>query len=90
MTVVVAISAAMLVLAALMTLVRMTSGPTILDRIVALDVITAVIVGGLATEAVLNRHSDTVPILVVLSLVGFVGPTSVARFAAGKKREGDT
>lgn len=90
MTIVIVISVVMLVLAAIMALVRMTSGPTILDRIVALDVITAVIVGGLATEAVLNRHSDTVPILVVLALVGFIGSTSVARFAAGRKREGGT
>ena len=34
----------------------------------------------------MNRHATTLPILVVLSLVGFVGAVSVARFAAGEAR----
>ncbi|MGH8823898.1 MAG: monovalent cation/H+ antiporter complex subunit F, partial [Jiangellaceae bacterium] len=37
-------------------------------------------------EAAVNRHATTLPILVVLSLVGFVGSVSVARFAAGEVR----
>lgn len=87
MILVVIAAAAMLTAAALLALVRMTLGPTVLDRIISLDVITAVAVGGIAVEAVLNEHSHTVPILVVLALMGFIGSTSVARFAAGPKRE---
>lgn len=87
MTIVITAAVAMLGLAALLAVVRMTLGPTILDRIISLDVITAVTVGGLATEAFVNQHSDTLPILVVLALVGFIGSTSVARFAPGPKRE---
>ncbi|WP_031507993.1 monovalent cation/H+ antiporter complex subunit F [Streptomyces megasporus] len=92
MTVVVVVSVVMLAVAAVLAMLRMALGPTVLDRIVSLDVIAAVTIGGLAAEAVLNRHPDTIPILVVLSLVGFIGSTSVARFGmgAGPEREGDT
>ncbi|RIQ19549.1 monovalent cation/H+ antiporter complex subunit F [Jiangella rhizosphaerae] len=82
MTVVIWVCAGMLSLAAVLVLTRMTIGPTMLNRVVAMDVLIAIVVAGLGLEAALNRHATTLPILVVLSLVGFVGSVSVARFAA--------
>jgi multicomponent Na+:H+ antiporter subunit F len=32
-------------------------------------------------EAAVTRRTDTIPVLVVLSLVGFVGSVTIARFA---------
>jgi multicomponent Na+:H+ antiporter subunit F len=84
MTVVLAICVGMLGIAALLLVVRISLGPTTLDRVVALDVLVAVTICGLAIEAAMNRHTTTLPILVVLSLVGFVGSVSVARFTRGK------
>jgi multicomponent Na+:H+ antiporter subunit F len=69
--------------AALMLVTRISLGPTMLDRIVALDVLVAVVICGLALEAAVNRHTTTLPVLVVLSLLGFVGSVSVARFTPG-------
>ena len=74
---------AVLALAALLLLARITRGPTMLDRVIALDVLVAVIICGLALEAAVNQHTTTLPILVVLSLLGFVGSVSVARFSPG-------
>ncbi len=54
-----------------------------LDRVVALDVLVAVVICGLALEAAVRQHTTTLPILVVLSLLGFVGSVSVARFTPG-------
>lgn len=88
MTAVIWVCAAMLAVAAVLVLIRMTIGPTMLNRVVAMDVLIAVVVAGLGLEAALNRHSTTLPILVVLSLLGFVGAVSVARFAA-KGQEGE-
>jgi multicomponent Na+:H+ antiporter subunit F len=82
-TVVLAICVGMLALAALLLVIRIALGPTMLDRVVALDVLVAVIICGLALEAAANRHTTTLPVLVVLSLVGFVGSVSVARFTRG-------
>jgi multicomponent Na+:H+ antiporter subunit F len=84
MTVVLTVCVALLAVAALLLVVRISLGPTMLDRVVALDVLVAVIICGLALEAAVNRHATTLPILVVLSLVGFVGSVSIARFTRGK------
>ena len=69
--------------AGLLLVVRISRGPTMLDRAVGLDALVAVVICGLALEAAIHRHTTTLPILVVLSLVGFVGSVSIARFSPG-------
>ncbi len=86
MTVVYVVVTALLSLAALMAVVRVIRGPSMLDRVVATDVLIATIVGGLGAEAAYNRHATTLPILVVLSMVGFVGSVAVARFVDRRDR----
>ena len=83
MTVLLALCVAMLAVAALLLVARIALGPTMLDRVVALDVLVAVVICGLALEAAIHRHTTTLPILGVLSLLGFVGSVSVARFTRG-------
>jgi multicomponent Na+:H+ antiporter subunit F len=83
MTVVVVICTALLAVAALLLVARISMGPTMLDRVVALDVLVAVVICGLGLEAAIHRHTTTLPILVVLSLLGFVGSVSIARFTRG-------
>ena len=83
MTVVLIIAVAMLAVAAVCAVARMTMGPTLLDRAVALDVFVAIAICALAIEAAVNRHTFTLPILLVLTLLGFVGSVSVARFTKG-------
>ncbi|WP_246247333.1 monovalent cation/H+ antiporter complex subunit F [Cellulomonas septica] len=82
MTVVVVICSVLLVLGAAFAIVRAEKGPSMLDRTVALDVVVATMIVGVALYAAANRRADVVPILVVLSLVGFVGSVTIARFAA--------
>lgn len=83
MTIVLAVCVALLAVAALLLVARISLGPTMLDRVVALDVLVAVVICGLALEAAIHRHTTTLPILGVLSLLGFVGSVSVARFTRG-------
>jgi multicomponent Na+:H+ antiporter subunit F len=83
MTVVLIVCVVFLAVAALLLVTRISSGPTMLDRVVALDVLVAVVICGLALEAAVHRHTTTLPILVVLSLLGFVGSVSIARFTRG-------
>ncbi|WP_432519562.1 monovalent cation/H+ antiporter complex subunit F [Kineococcus sp. SYSU DK006] len=87
MNLVVAVCALTLTAAALMALLRIAKGPTMLDRVVALDVLVAVVVIALCVEAAANRHATTLPAIVVLALLGFVGSVSVARYAAKEERE---
>ncbi|WP_127129979.1 monovalent cation/H+ antiporter complex subunit F [Georgenia sp. SYP-B2076] len=76
-----------LALAGLIALVRMERGPSMLDRIVALDVITAVVLGAVTLVSAGSRRTDLVPVLVVLATVGFVGSVAMARFVAVERAE---
>lgn len=79
MTVVFAVVGVMLCVSAALTLIRLLRGPTTLDRVVATDVLIAIIVCGLAVLAASSLDSTPVPVLVMLSLLGFLGSTAVAR-----------
>ena len=83
MNIVLPLCAGLLGIAALLLVARISLGPTMLDRVVALDVLVAVVICGLALEAAVHQHTTTLPILVVLSLLGFVGSVSIARFTPG-------
>ncbi len=83
MTVVIWICLGILGLAALLLIARATMGPTMLDRTVALDVLIAVLICGVGIEAAQDEHTFTLPILLVLTLLGFVGSVSIARFTRG-------
>ena len=87
MTLVYAYCAVALAVAALVALVRMERGPSMLDRIVALDVITAVVLGSIALISAQSARTDLVPVLVVLAIVGFVGSVTMARFVAVESAE---
>ncbi len=66
--------------AALLTTFRALVGPSTLDRVVAIDALVAVAMCGLAVFAAYTGDTATVPAVVALSLVGFLGSASVARF----------
>jgi multicomponent Na+:H+ antiporter subunit F len=70
-------------LSALCLLARATMGPSMLDRTVALDVLIAVVICSVGVEAAVNEHTFTLPILLVLTLLGFVCSVSIARFTKG-------
>ncbi|NGP07532.1 cation:proton antiporter [Rhodococcus sp. 14C212] len=80
MTVILALSGALLVVAAALITYRVLAGPTSLDRLIALDALLAVAMCGLAAWAVHSRDTTIVPAVVALALVGFIGSVSVARF----------
>jgi multicomponent Na+:H+ antiporter subunit F len=82
MIVVVLVCAVLLAAAALLAVVRVERGPSMLDRTIALDVLTTTLVAFVGLEAAWSRRTDTIPILVALSLVGFVGSVTIARFAS--------
>lgn len=67
-------------LAALMCLVRLVRGPTVPDRIVALDALLIVVVSGIAVGSAVDGEGDYLALLLAVSLLGFVGTVTVARF----------
>jgi multicomponent Na+:H+ antiporter subunit F len=85
--IVVVIAAVVLALAAAGTIYRIAAGPSLLDRVIAADVLLAIFGAALALEMALNRHTDNLALLVVISVIGFIGSVTVARFVAHRKEE---
>jgi multicomponent Na+:H+ antiporter subunit F len=83
MTVVATLAYVLLGGGALLALVRVARGPSLLDRVVATDTLLVVIACGLAVYAALERDPTLVPVLVVVSLLAFVGSVSIARYVGG-------
>ncbi|WP_256838917.1 monovalent cation/H+ antiporter complex subunit F [Ornithinimicrobium faecis] len=72
----------LLVCAALLTVVRIITGPSVLDRVVASDVLVSIVVCTLGAQTALVEGPSTMGLLITLSLVGFMGSVAVARFVA--------
>jgi multicomponent Na+:H+ antiporter subunit F len=82
MTAVVWVCALLVLTGCALAIVRAERGPSMLDRTVALDVLLTTLIAAVALYAAVERRADVVPVLVVLSAVGFVGSVTIARFAA--------
>ena len=83
MTVVAVLAHALLGGGALLALVRLARGPSLLDRVVATDTLLVIISASLAVHAALTRDPTVIPVLVVVSLLAFVGSVSIARYVGG-------
>ncbi|MQA87104.1 MAG: sodium:proton antiporter [Streptosporangiales bacterium] len=81
MTAVFSATLALLSLAGLCSLLRVVRGPSVLDRILALDVLLILLVSGIAVEAAQRGEPANIALLLVVSLLAFVGSVTAARFA---------
>lgn len=82
---------AMLALAFVFALVRLLKGPSLPDRVVALDLMAALAVGVMAVTAIgLDAPSLLQPAL-VLAFVAFLGTVAFARYVekTGSQQEGE-
>ena len=73
-------------LAALLFAVRLTIGPNLADRVVALNGLIVVGMVLLAAETLVSGRASFLPVLVLLAVVGFVGTAMIARFLEGRGR----
>lgn len=84
------IAGSVLAIAALLLLYRVIAGPSLLDRVIASDVLLTTLIVVVGAEMVINRHTSTVPLMVVLAAVGVFGSISVARFVTRPASSADT
>lgn len=80
-----AVVSTILGISALCAVYRVARGPSILDRVLAVDVLLAIIGGALAVDMVINRHLDNLGLLVAVSIIGFIGSVTVARFVTDRR-----
>jgi len=86
MTVAITISAFLLGLAALAALVRVVSGPSVADRMVALDTLLFAGAGGLGLYIVATGDTTYLSVLVVIVLTAFISTVIVARYIEEETR----
>lgn len=70
----------LLAVAALGFLFRVIVGPSVADRVVALDGLLLVVISGLAVDAARTGRTAFVDAVVVVGLLGFIGTSIAARF----------
>ncbi|MCK2035127.1 sodium:proton antiporter [Microbacterium sp. SSW1-49] len=68
--------------AAILTLIRIVRGPSILDRAVASDVLLTEVMCVIGAEMAINGHTRSIPVLLIIAAVGVFGSIAVARFVA--------
>lgn len=76
----------LLSLAGALLLVRLLRGPSVPDRVVALDGLLIVVLNGVALQAVVQKSEAFLRVLVVVALLGFVATVTAARFVERRGR----
>jgi multisubunit Na+/H+ antiporter MnhF subunit len=74
----------LLAAAAMCFLLRLLLGPSLADRVVAIDGLLIVGASAIAVDAMRTGSGAFLPVIVVLTLVGFIGTAVVARFIEGR------
>jgi multicomponent Na+:H+ antiporter subunit F len=75
-----AIVMVMLSLALVLAFVRLARGPSLPDRVVALELIATIMVGFIAAWDVQTGDSVFLDVAMVIALVGFLGSVAYARY----------
>lgn len=81
----VALAFGLLLLGMIGSFVRMVRGPSLADRVVALDMITVLMVGFAGVYVVATGRDAFLDVAVVLGLIGFLGTVAFARYAERRK-----
>ncbi|PZM17119.1 cation:proton antiporter [Rhizobium tubonense] len=82
------VSLSILGLAFLLTVYRVVVGPTLPDRVLALDMLVAIAIGFIAVMAVETGFTLYIDIAISLGLVGFLATVAFARFILTHEGEG--
>ena len=84
------IAMVMILLGLAVAFIRLAIGPSLADRVVALDMMTITIIAFCGVYAVLVDDPSFLDVAIVLALVGFLATVALARYAERRfERESD-
>ena len=72
-------------IAGALAMIRLAKGPSILERVIATDVLLLIISAALCIEMAINKHSNNLVFVLLACLVGFVGSVTVSRFVTDRR-----
>jgi len=73
--------------AAFMALYRIVRGPSILDRMIASDVLMTTIILVVGAEMVYNGHTRSIPFMLVLAATAIFATVAVARYVSRQDKK---
>ncbi|MFE4544946.1 monovalent cation/H+ antiporter complex subunit F [Arthrobacter sp. NPDC056727] len=85
MELVLTVTAVALSLAAAGAIIRIARGPSLLDRVLAADVLLGILGAALCIDMAVNRHLNNLMLVVAITVIGFIGSVTVARFVADRR-----
>jgi len=77
---------AMLSVAFLLTVVRTLKGPTVPDRVVALDLLAFFVIGTIGVYSIRTNNPSLIMIAIVMGLILFLGTTAFALYLERRAR----
>ncbi len=80
------IAIGLLILTFILSMIRLLKGPTLQDRIIALDLIAVVVAGIIIIYMVMTDKPRYLDLVIILSIILFLGTTAVANFLNKEKK----
>lgn len=71
-------------LAMLISLYRLISGPTVYDRIVSLDLIASIVMGFILLYSIVVNKALYFDVIIIISLISFIGTISISTYLKTK------
>lgn len=72
-------------IAGALAMIRLAKGPSILERVIATDVLLLIVSAALCVDMAINKHTDNLIFVLLACLVGFVGSVTVSRFVTDRR-----
>lgn len=69
-----------LVLSELLVFIRFIKGPSVIDRVVALDLIVTIGIGIISIYSIITSRSDFLDIAMILALIAFLGTVAFSYY----------
>ena len=82
------ISFVFLLSALLLAFFRLFKGPSINDRIAALDLTASVVMGFILVYSILVKNGLYLDIVIVISLISFIGTLAISSFLKNRNKSG--
>lgn len=75
--------------AAIMSLIRIIRGPSIVDRMAGSDTFVTLLIVALIADMVLHGHTHTLPLVIALAMTASIGTIAVARYVSHGRPRAD-
>ena len=82
----IAVAIGVLIIAGTLAVVRLLRGPTLLDRVVALDLLSVLVVAMITVAAIQSDQPALIDVALAMALVAFLSTIAFARFIEERRR----